>query len=182
MRTINSYTQILCMSWLVNTLLRIKPIQYTDIWASSDQGVSWSMITTKFPWSSYSTFDQTVEITKDGIIITSVSALNGNFHSEVWSSLDGGLTWGICNRAAEYGARKAPGVAWNVHGHMYVVAGYTLPGIEVYAFDVWKSDISFHNITSVAHACDFITTVRRCWTTQVAAAWRLIFTSSNFII
>ena len=130
---------------------------YNDVWASSDQGRTWRMLTAQAPWMSRD--DANAEVTSSGLIVlTSGKAertVNGNSYSEilndVWVSADGGYTWGSCLQDASYSDRRYQMTLMDELDYLYVIGGEQANGRKLN--DVWRSSISFNDLNAVQAAC-----------------------------
>jgi hypothetical protein len=66
----------------------------------------------------------------------------------VWASVDGGLTFGRCSGAPEFGERAAASTAFDISGRQFVMGGVKN------APDVWMSNVVWTDVKSVAYYCD----------------------------
>ena len=127
-----------------------------DIWASSDRGVTWTLVTAAAPWNARAT--GSVAVSSTGILVLSEGQYaptdsNDSFPHDVWASLDGGVTWGQCSNSstAAYAARSHHATVLDEKDFLYMAAG-----IDVNFFplnDVFRSTIAFRDAATVAAAC-----------------------------
>jgi hypothetical protein len=123
-----------------------------DIWASSDQSLTWVRITPELKWLE-GIDTSNLLISKDGILILAtweVRLSSRLEQSNLYMSFDGGLSWAVCQSGAEYGTRLNPGLALDAQGWLYVLGGQT--GNKMLN-DIWRSDISVYNLDQLASAC-----------------------------
>ena len=125
----------------------------TDLWASIDQGLNWEQIN---PYvldviTSFATF----YITPQGVLILAVFAdpFTRHSRSEIWTSLDGGYTWGRCTSQAEYQARIKISMISDSDGYLYIMGGYGHDSVTFYN-DIWRSDVSIYDWELWAEACN----------------------------
>ena len=104
-----------------------------------------------------------LEITSKGVLLIAggVSNIEGTERRElndVWASLDGGYTWGICSDNARWDDRQFQYTAIDHDGYLYVMGGRaTAPNGDGYlANDVWRSAQSFDDVDAVASMCGII--------------------------
>ena len=130
---------------------------YNDVHASSDGGKTWRMLTAQAAWMNRD--DANAEITSKGLIVLtsgkSERQVNGQTVTEVlndvWVSADGGYTWGSCLQDASYSDRRYQMTLLDELDYLYVIAGEQSNGRELN--DVWRSSISFNDLSSVQAAC-----------------------------
>ena len=130
---------------------------YNDVYASSDQGKTWRMLTQRAAWMSRD--DANAEVTRNGLIVMtsgkSERQMNGTTVSEilndVWVSADGGYTWGSCLQDASYSDRRYQMTMMDELDYLYVMGGEQNNGRELN--DVWRSSIAFSDLISVQNAC-----------------------------
>ena len=75
--------------------------------------------------------------------------------NDVWVSGDGGYSWNLCAIDAEWDDRRYQASALDSAGYLYIIGGLG-PGANTQANrknDVWRSTISFHDLTAVENAC-----------------------------
>ena len=132
--------------------------QLADLWASKDGARSWTLITTSklMPWNNLvSTVSQVagMHITTDGAIMVTVTSNTRNVRrSDLWTSFDGGYTWGRCIFNATYGSRNLPAMAIDNEGRLYMMGGYD--SSRRVLNDVWISDVSLSNVSQLALMCN----------------------------
>jgi hypothetical protein len=126
-----------------------------DIWVSSNSGVSWSQVKTQ---SSFGTgrmlsYQFSLYITRNGILILSTFGINTSQYSELWSSFDGGYHWVRCYGNSAYRDRARPSLTTDSDGYLYVMGGRSGSGSPRYHNDIWKSTISTYHLDMFARAC-----------------------------
>ena len=130
------------------------------MWTSSDSGKTWQPLNIHAPWPQRDAFNG--EITKDGVIVISSGLGDKDIGlateapiNDVWVSLNGGYSWGQCVEDADFEDRYLQFTVLDEAGYLYVVAGRSTEGGEVYQYnDVWRSSLSFHDIDAVSKACN----------------------------
>ena len=130
------------------------PRDLNDVWISTTLGSSWLRLTDRAAFPSRNNLN--AEVTKAGLIV-----LTGGKHdhpdgrreylNDIWVSVDGGYTWGQCNENAPYEDRRVPGTVLDKTGRLLVAGGYD--DQSTYYNDVWRSQLSFDDYTSVARIC-----------------------------
>ena len=125
-----------------------------DVWASSDGGAVWQLITLGAGWDSRD--DMNGEITTAGLLIVSGGKTERpnqpfEFHNDVWVSADGGYSWGQCIKDASFTDRRYQMTVLDEQGHLIVAAGANANDTQ--QNDVWRSNISFDNLADVQRAC-----------------------------
>ena len=128
--------------------------QCQDLWVSLDGGASWQLVLEKLPWYTDYTYEMNFEITSNGILVVLVASTEGLYHSEVWTSLDGGLQWGLCSDQPEYGPRMGSGMGFDSAGYLYVIGGLQVPRNNSYPPDLWISNFSFLDVKRVSKECN----------------------------
>ena len=130
------------------------PRDLNDVWISTTLGSTWLRLTDRAAFPSRNNLN--AEVTKAGLIV-----LTGGKHdhpdgrreylNDIWVSADGGYTWGLCNENAPYEDRRVPATVLDETGRLLVMGGYDDQG--TYYNDVWRSQVSFDDYTSVARIC-----------------------------
>ena len=75
---------------------------------------------------------------------------------QVWASLDGGFSWGLCSDDAEWGDRYMPYTVLDEEGVLYVMGGHQRDagtGLDLLQNDVWRSTFRFSDTAAVASLC-----------------------------
>ena len=110
-----------------------------DIWVSSDGGRIWAAITMNAPYRGRQ--DGQLIVTASGALITVAGDVGinypGNFN-DIWASLDGGYTWGLCNLTAGFSPREDHVAALDSRGYLWVMQGEA-PDSDIPKNDVWRS-------------------------------------------
>ena len=152
-------------------------VGYNDLWASSNQGQSWSLVTI----APYPTrYHARLLATQSGILVMLAGAneqlpvaggssqISSVLLNDMWASLDGGFTWGQCssqlfppyqNQSLPYArgtGREDPLAAIDpVTGFLYTGAGLarSQSGAGVFISDLYRTSIAFNSPATVAAAC-----------------------------
>ena len=121
-----------------------------DIWASSDDGRNWRLLTAAAPWAPRD--DSNAEVTSKGLIVMTSGKTDVPFeiHNDVWVSADGGYTWGRCLQDAAFTDRRYQMTVLDEADYLYVIGG-DQSGRDVN--DVWRSSLSFNDLNAVQAAC-----------------------------
>ena len=126
-----------------------------DIWATSDGGVVWQLITLGAGWESRD--DMNGELTNAGLLIVTggkserAPGIPTEIHNDVWVSADGGYSWGQCIKDAAFTDRRYQMTALDEAGYLIVAGGENSQGLQTN--DVYRSTISFDNLADVQRAC-----------------------------
>ena len=138
---------------------------YNDVVVSSDQGVTWSIVTNAATWMRRD--DMAGLVTPDGVIVmvggkTNRDGLPELFHNDIWVSMDGGYSFGRCNEDASFTDRRYMTAVLDEQGYLYVVAGQTNERtVNTYLNDAWRSTLSFtRDLASISASCNV--TIPRC--------------------
>ena len=126
----------------------------SDVWASSDSGLSWLLLSTgRFP----ARFGHSAVVSASGILLlfgglTVVAEPAGALSStpslsDLWASLDGGLSWGLCAAQTAAGARHHASMAMTQDDHLLLGFGFTstsglLGQTSAARLDLLKSDLA----------------------------------------
>ena len=111
-------------------------IFYNDVWASSDNGASWTVITEKAPWAAR--WGHSGVVTRDGVIVffggtvrddyfTSYNDYNFAYYGDTWASFDGGYTWKECGEGRNPNNRTEAAVTLDNLGYLMMAAGMQIP-------------------------------------------------------
>lgn len=112
--------------------------QLNDVWASHDGGLSWTALTTNASWSPRRFFS-TVALPYGSLLVMGGSDNDGNYLSDVWQSVDGGVTWTQLTSVAPWPPRYGFGSALLPNGDILVMGGAGNGGIMN---DVWRGRVS----------------------------------------
>jgi len=135
-----------------------------DVWvstgSSNDIGKKWVPITKRAPWMARG--DAQAEMSSTGVLVLSSGFAGyssneqetGSVLNDVWASLDGGYSWGLCAEDAEFDDRSYQYSAVDTEGFLYVVGGRGADGSRY--SDVWKSAHSFNDANDVATNCNLL--------------------------
>jgi hypothetical protein len=131
-------------------------ITFNDVWVSGDSGSTWNVVCKAAPWVARN--DDTGLITANGILIVAGgrgAQQSGGVESpdlnDVWASLDGGHTWGMCSGKAEFPSRRYHTSVFDSNGYYYIMGGVNDNG--TYYNDVWVSSFSFNDANAVGANC-----------------------------
>ena len=157
---------------------------YNDVWASSDDGRTWLVISARAPFMSRANANGAV--TKDGLLIFAggyadeeIGRFNTDIANDVWLSMNGGYTWGRCVLDAEWDDRFQQAVTVDVNGNLLVLSGQDSSATLLN--DVWASQTSFHDLPAIARVCGLTVpscgTGLKCW----PGADTVIATDGSFV-
>ena len=136
-----------------------------DVWASSDQGVSWALLTATPPFGGR--WGHGGVVTAHGALViwggstSSTGYYQDTFtYREVWASFDGGYTWNSCALPSQLQdrlfIRTEQGAALNSRGQLVLTAGYAYAEngqFQVRYRDVWRSSFSLNDDRALADRC-----------------------------
>jgi len=127
-----------------------------DVWVSTNGGIRWVQLLTNAPWVQRG--DSQVEITQNGVMIissgvSSASGVDKRELNDVWASLDGGYSWGICTDNAEFTDRQFQYTVLDDEGYLYTMGGRENNNGGRLVNDVWKSAYSYNDVQEVATRC-----------------------------
>lgn len=125
--------------------------QLRDLWASRDGGQSWIPIRNRLPWSE-SMESPSLAISPLGVIVATVAKSTLPSKDELWVSLDGGQTWGLCTEQAGLGIRSHATLGFDVDGYLYVVGG-SRAHHRNRDHEVMRSSWSFNDFWMIRHHC-----------------------------
>jgi len=72
-------------------------------------------------------------------------------HNDVWLSANGGYTWGLCVKDAQWDDRRYQMTLLDDAGYLWVMAGQDAFGQRL--GDVWRSTVSFNNVADITNRC-----------------------------
>ena len=136
-----------------------------DVWASSDYGLSWAVITATPPFGER--WGHGGVVTASGVLVmwggsTSNSGAYADTYTyrEVWASFDGGFQWHSCTLPSPLQdrlfIRTEQGAALNFQGQLVITAGYAYAEngqFQVRYRDVWRSTFSLNDDLALADRC-----------------------------
>jgi type II secretory pathway component GspD/PulD (secretin) len=111
----------------------------SDVWRSTDQGVTWTEMTSAAEWTARR--NHTSVALPDGSIVL----MGGNdgsdlYANDVWRSTDQGATWTQMTAAAEWAARTEHSSVALPDGSIVLMGGHGyLGGVGTIFSDVWRS-------------------------------------------
>ena len=133
-----------------------------DVWISSDAAESWTLMTLRAPFGPR--WGHGGWVNQDGALLMwgGLNSADGTYGStvtwrEMWLSLDGGYEWNLCPTPpnARF-LRGEQGATVNANGQLILVGGYAYAednNFQVRYNDVWRSDFSVENTTTLAARC-----------------------------
>ena len=127
---------------------------FNDIWASSDEGVTWVPVTVTAPFPARDAAG--AEITAAGLIVVSGGQQSlpvSEVLNDVWVSADGGYTWGQCIKDAAWADRREVTTVYDATENLLILAGRSGTGNTQLFNDVFRSSLSFNDLRSVQSAC-----------------------------
>lgn len=168
----------------------------SEVWQSTDDGVSWHMVTSAPGWPAR-TYHEAVAM--KGVVYILGGFGEFGYCNDVWRSLDGGLTWDRTIASASWSPRAMHAAA-TFRGAIYVTGGYERRGS---CNDVWASTDAVtwtrlsshapwrprrgHTLTAAGESCLIITggesgsadvasneSFGDCWTSHDGACWSLV--------
>ena len=136
-----------------------------DVWASSDNGASWAVISATPPFKGR--WGHGGVVSSRGVLVmwggsTSDDGRYNNTYTfrEAWASFDGGYTWQGCNLPPALEdrlfIRTEQGAALNLRGQLVISAGYAYAErgqFQVRYRDVWRSTFSVDDTRELAERC-----------------------------
>ena len=126
---------------------------FNDVWASSDEGVSWTVVCAAAPFEPRDA--AAAEITEEGLIVMGGGQVGGYTMNDVWVSPDGGFTWSACSSEAYWPDRREMSTAMDADDYFYILNGRATANSDTRVFnDVYRSSISFKNPQTVRAACN----------------------------
>ena len=126
---------------------------HNDIWVSSDDSVSWELITAAAPFKPRDAAG--AEITAGGLIVLAGGETTSGPANDVYVSADGGYTWGVCSEEAYWPDLRETSTAMDKRGYFYVLNGRASADGGTRTFnDVYKSSFSFLDTANVSTACN----------------------------
>jgi hypothetical protein len=126
---------------------------------STDEGRRWIQVVARAPWVGRG--DAQAEITATGVMIVTGGYANlaagqsdNLVLNDVWASLDGGYSWGLCSENAEFSDRRYPYTVLDDDGTLFVMGGRErVGGVDALTNDVWRSNFKFSDPAAVAAYC-----------------------------
>jgi PKD repeat protein len=106
-----------------------------DIWQSTDQGATWSLVTASAGWSPRQAFGSVVM--PDGSIVLMGGNTGSSRVNDIWRSTDNGATWTPLTASAGWSGRELPStVRMLPDGSIILMGGYSTLGGNMN--DVWR--------------------------------------------
>ena len=130
-----------------------------EVWITSDFSRSWSRVRSNWgsglaPFRARDAANG--EVTEGGVMILVGGQADDEAGSEilndVWVSLDGGYSWGICNEDATFSDRRELLTVLDDQGYLYVGGGSDWRTGRDFN-DFWRSSFSFNNVSAIIQAC-----------------------------
>ena len=139
--------------------------QSNDVYASSDQGITWWQITARAPF--FVRWGHGGIVTKAGVILlfggsnTDTGSYRDMYsYRDVWSSFDGGVNWHSCqlpsgDDSARQFIRTEQGVTIDAQGRMLIASGYSYDGAgrRFLYRDVWRTPFNVEDTDTLASMC-----------------------------
>jgi len=130
-----------------------------DVWASSDYGMTWSLINAAAGFTARE--GASMEVSHSGMMILA-SGFNGGEsnqgENDIWVSLTGGRSWNRCVRDGNYADRWWTSIELDPSEKLIIAGGYI--SATGNSNDVWRSDQSFSDVKFIASQCNL--TVPSC--------------------
>lgn len=133
-----------------------------DIWISTGSstgiGQKWVQIQSNAPWAARGSAK--AAMTSNGVLVVfgGVSGYTYNddmgIQNDVWASLDGGYSWGLCSKDAEFSDRTFQQSAIDADGFLWVMGGRDTDSGRLN--DIWKTTQSYNDIEGVAQQCNLL--------------------------
>jgi hypothetical protein len=111
-------------------------IEGNDVWRSTDQGATWTLMTANAKWSPR-LWQTSVALPDNSIVLMGGSG--ADISGDVWRSTDLGATWTMMTASAEWQARTMHDSAVLSDGSIVLIGGMGSPDNDVYRNDVWRS-------------------------------------------
>jgi hypothetical protein len=113
-----------------------KGVRFNDVWRSTDQGATWTQMTTAAEWTGRSGLSSVA--LPDGSIVL-MGGSDGDYRNDVWRSTDQGFTWMQMTAAAPWTARYRHTSVALPDGSIILMGGYYWDGSSKDLNDVWRS-------------------------------------------
>jgi hypothetical protein len=124
-----------------------------DLWASCDNGYTWTQILNSYPWSVFESDISTeisLGISPKGVMAVIFASLIRDIYPTLLISIDGGYTWDSCMRIEyEFQPQFGAILSFDNQGYMYIMDGQH----SYRANKIWKSGISFDNSEELNRSC-----------------------------
>jgi len=121
-----------------------------DVWASTNYGSTWTLVSAAAPWSVRQ--DAMVAVSQSGVIVLVggmeyVGGANGTWvwNSDAWASMDGGSTWLLLRANTTLGPVAYGAIDVDANGYI-VTSGGMIPGWSWADPNVGRSTYSINNI------------------------------------
>ena len=123
------------------------PRVFNDVWASSDDCVTWTRLTAAAAFSPRRDFS--LLATPDGVVLLVAGWDASTSFNSLFASFDGGYTWNeFRHRSADgFRARHAHMAALGADGFLYLAGGRNQ--LQQYLYDILRSSISMTNLTAL---------------------------------
>ena len=147
--------------------------QTNDVWASSDQGITWMQLAANPPF--FRRWGHGGIVTKAGVLLvfggsnTDTNRYQDMYsYRDVWTSFDGGYTWNSCqlpsgDDTARQFIRTEQGVTIDGQGRMIIASGYSYDGAggRFEYQDVWRTPFNVEDTNTLASMCGGPTVIPR---------------------
>jgi PKD repeat protein len=109
-----------------------------DVWRSTDNGVTWTQMTSNAGWSPRSDFSS-VAMPDGSIVLMGGIDKYSNFKNDTWRSTDNGKTWTLMSESSGWLARYGQTSVVMPDGSIVLMGGVTPLGSGKRLNDVWRS-------------------------------------------
>ena len=128
---------------------------HNDIYMSTDAGLKWLLVTANAPWSKRDNFN--AEVTRDGAIVLVAGYSDATRElNDVWVSMDGGWTWGLCIEDSPWSDRRWVSTVLDRDGYLFMIGGderNNATGERIPHNDVWRSNFTLFDNIALSKAC-----------------------------
>ena len=107
-----------------------------DVWRSTDDGATWTLMNASAGWSARS--GQSSVVMPDGSIVL-MGGYDGNPKNDTWRSTDDGATWTEQNASSGWSARTDFSSVAMPDGSIVLMGGYSYSNGGRYLNDMWRS-------------------------------------------
>ena len=127
----------------------------SDVWMSSDDAASWSLVTAAAAFPGRDSFFMVVSRSNMLIVATGISngAATPLLKNDIWISLDGGMDWYQCSAQMPMSGRYSASAFFDADDHLFILGGNAGSMTSPFVSDVWRSAFSFNDSLLLARAC-----------------------------